>query len=224
MDPTGKDRFSPVLMILRMRKRGKDSSILISAFCFRPPFSGSAFPPTGRPSSTLMDPNKPRPRVMSSLSIPRPRAKTPVTSSIPKPTSTPSTPLKPKPKPAVRPTLTTKPSNSRLAPSPNKSRAPSPQKERKEEPDLPKPTLSLKEVIAQKRAEARKLRPASPTLGELSAPGDDTDLVMRTKSQEEDIDDLGRWSLRETIERARNTGLSIDGLFGLAVNDLKSMP
>ena len=174
------------------------------------------------PSSTLMDPNKPRPRVMSSLSIPRPRAKTPVTSSIPKPTSNPPTPSKPKPKPAVRPTLTTKSSNSRLALSPNKSRASSPQKERKEEIESPKPTLSLKEVIAQKRAEARKLKPTSPSLGASPVIVDDATLVVPNKSREEDVDDLGRWSLRETVERARGTGSSTGVLTRLAVNNLQS--
>ena len=167
-----------------------------------------------------MDPNKPRPRVMSSLSIPRPRAKTPVTSSIPKPTSTPPTPSKLKPKPTVRPTLTPKSSNPRLAPSPSKSRAPSPQKERKEEPGPQKPALSLKEVIAQRRAEARKLKPTSPALGELPALGDGADLAIGNKPQEGDIDDLGRWSLREAVERARGTGWPVDILVRLAVNDL----
>ena len=168
-----------------------------------------------------MDPNKPRPRVMSSLSIPRPRAKTPVTSSIPKPTSTPPTPSKPRPKPGARPTLTPKSSNPRLALSPNKSCAPSPQKERKE-PNPPKPALSLKEVIAQKRAEARKLKTTSPSLGELLVLGDDTEVATRNKPQEEDTDDLGRWSLRETIERARSTGSSTDIPLGLAVNNNQS--
>ncbi|KAF9647802.1 L domain-like protein [Thelephora ganbajun] len=153
-----------------------------------------------------MDPNKPRPRVMSSLSIPRPRSKTPVTSSIPKPTSTPPTPSKPKPKPAVRPTLTPKSSNPRLAASPNKSSAPSPRKEQKEVLDSPKHALNLKEVIAQKRAEARKLKSTSPTLGKPPVLGDDAGPAVRESPQEEGINDLGRWSLRETIERARSTG------------------
>ena len=171
-----------------------------------------------------MDPNKPRPRVMSSLSIPRPRAKTPVTSSIPKPTSTPSTPSKLKPKPPVRPTLTPKSSNSRLALSPNKSRAASPQKEQKEETEPPKGAPSLKEVIAQKRAEARKLKSTSPALGESPVLADDAGLATPNKPQEEDIDDLGRWSLRETVERGRGTGSSTGVLIRLAVNNLQSVP
>lgn len=170
-------------------------------------------------ASSTMDPNKPRPRVMSSLSIPRPRAKTPVTSSIPKPTSNPPTPSKPKPKPAVRPTLTPKSSNPRLAPSPNKSGSLSLQKERNEKLDSPKPAPSLKEVIAQKRAEAQKLKSTSPALGELPVLGDGAGLVVRNKPQEEDLDDIGRWTLRETIERARSTGSLVDGLSRLAVND-----
>ena len=170
-----------------------------------------------------MDPNKPRPRVMSSLSIPRPKAKTPVTSSIPKPTSTPPAPSKPRPKPGARPTLTPKSSNSRLALSPNKSRAPSPQKEQKEESEPSKPVLSLKEVIAQKRAEARKLKPTSPSLGEPLVLGDDSGTVTRNKPQEEDTEDLGRWSLRETIERARSTGSLTNVITRLTVNNHQSM-
>ena len=166
-----------------------------------------------------MDPNKPRPRVISSLSIPRPRAKTPVTSSIPKPTSTPPTPSKQKQKPVVRPTLTPKSSNPRLAPSPSKLNSSSPQKE---ELDSPKPTQSLKDVIAQKRAQARKLKVTSQAQGELPVFEDDATLVVQSKPQEEDLDDLGRWSLRETIERARSTGSSVEGLVRLAVNDLRS--
>lgn len=153
-----------------------------------------------------MDPTKPRPRVMSSLSIPRPRAKTPVTTSIPKPTSNPPTPSKPKPKPTTRPTLTPKSSNPRLALSPKKPAAHSIQKERKEEFESPKPALSLKEVIAQKRAEARKLKSTPPALGDLPVLGDDACSVVQHAPREEDIEDLGRWSLRETIERARTTG------------------
>ena len=194
-----------------------DSESIVS--CFGPPVSANVF----SLARHLMDPNKPRPRVMSSLSIPRPRAKTPVTSSIPKPTSNPPTPSKPKPKLAVRPTLTPKPSNPRLAPSPNKSRVASPQKEQKVETELLKPALSLKEVIAQKRAEARKLKSTSPALGEPAVLADDAGLVMPNKPQEEDIDDLGRWSLRETVERARGTGSSIDVLVRLTVNNLQSV-
>ena len=85
-----------------------------------------------------------------------------------------------------------------------------------------KPTLSLKEVIAQKRAEARKLKSTSQAQGELPVLGDDAGSAVQNKLQEEDLDDLGRWSLRETIERARSTGSSVEGLVKLAVNDLRS--
>lgn len=52
--------------------------------------------------------------------------------------------------------------------------------------------------------------------------GDDASLAVRNKPQEEDLEDLGRWSLRETIERARSTGSSVEELVGLAVNNLRS--
>lgn len=145
-----------------------------------------------------------------------------MTSSIPKPTSTPPTPSKPKPKPAVRPTLTPKSSNPRLVTSPSKPKAP-PQKDRKEELDSPKPTLSLKEVIAQKRAEARKQKPTSQVQDEVHVLEDDASPAAQNELQEETLDDLGRWSLRETIERARSTGSLVEGLVGLAVNDLRSV-
>lgn len=52
--------------------------------------------------------------------------------------------------------------------------------------------------------------------------GDDSGSVMPEETQEEDLDDLGRWSLRETIERARSTGSLVEDPAGLAVNDLRS--
>ena len=81
----------------------------------------------------------------------------------------------------------------------------------------------MKEVIAQKRAEARKLKSTSPALSDSPVLVDDPELVVPNKPQEEDTDDLGRWSLRETVERARGTGSSTDILVGLAVNDLQSV-
>lgn len=51
---------------------------------------------------------------------------------------------------------------------------------------------------------------------------DDASLMVRNNPREEDSEDLGRWSLRETIERARSTGSSAQDLVGLAVNDLGS--
>jgi hypothetical protein len=85
-----------------------------------------------------------------------------------------------------------------------------------------KPALSLKEVIAQRRAEARKLKSTSPALGGLPTLDDDAGSAVLSKSQEEDTDDLGRWSLRETIERARSTGASVELRARLVINDLQS--
>ena len=69
--------------------------------------------------------------------------------------------------------------------------------------------LSLREQIALKRAEAKKVSAKStPTNGSF------TDLGVLEEALPEgnvgvDIVDLGRWSVKETIERARSTGGSV---------------
>jgi hypothetical protein len=65
-------------------------------------------------------------------------------------------------------------------------------------------TLSIKEVIALRRAEAKKAQ----AKGNISGGNDFISLddpAPSTTKQEED-DNLGRWPVRETIERARSTG------------------
>src|ERR1700722_3149192 len=72
---------------------------------------------------------------------------------------------------------------------------------------LPKIQLSIREAIALKRAEAKKSLPKA-------APGgldgfenlEDASPVSVNTKADDDVIDLGRWSVRETIERARNTG------------------
>ena len=78
-------------------------------------------------------------------------------------------------------------------------------------PPLPKtPTLSVREQIALKRAEMQKVtKEKTENGGEgVSSPGDEfvgLEDASPTK-EKEDMVDLGRWSIKETIERARSTG------------------
>ncbi|THG99022.1 hypothetical protein EW026_g3266 [Hermanssonia centrifuga] len=74
-----------------------------------------------------------------------------------------------------------------------------------EEDPAPKtPAISLKEQIALRRAEAKKAAMKSAT----PQPSDFEGLeeAAPTKESSEDAIDLGRWSVKETIERARSTG------------------
>lgn len=76
----------------------------------------------------------------------------------------------------------------------------------KDEPPLPKaPALSVREQIALRRAELQK---ASKQQAQDSATTDDFQGLEDASpiKEKEDIIDLGRWSVKETIERARSTG------------------
>ncbi|KAI6125091.1 hypothetical protein EDD16DRAFT_487996 [Pisolithus croceorrhizus] len=135
-------------------------------------------------------------------------------------------------RPAVKTTLTTSTSRSR-APSPSKplastsSPAPAPRVRTKsipkspsksvrraspeEEIPVPKaPALSIKEAIALKRAEAKKAAAKSITsdanLDTFEGLEDAVPESPLTKKREDDALELGRWSVKETIERARSTG------------------
>ena len=109
-----------------------------------------------------------------------------------------------------KPTSPTPTTPARLRPpggSPVKPRPKSPSKQVEEPPESAKPKLSLKEQIALKRAEAKK---AQSTQGKSA---DDTlvdgpdAIPIKVQNADENLVELGRWSIRETIERARNTGL-----------------
>jgi hypothetical protein len=65
-------------------------------------------------------------------------------------------------------------------------------------------TLSIKEVIALRRAEAKKAQAKENNSTGTDSISLDDPSPSTTKQEEEDI--LGRWPLRETIERARSTG------------------
>ncbi|KAH7884337.1 hypothetical protein F5I97DRAFT_1440989 [Phlebopus sp. FC_14] len=133
-------------------------------------------------------------------------------------------------RPTVKTTLAAPASRSR-APSPSKSAASTPSTPRvrtksvpkspsksirrapvEEEPPVAKPALSIKEAIALKRAEARKAAAKSAFSGgggsfdqfdnlEDAIPGS-----IAPKKEDDANLELGRWSVKETIERARSTG------------------
>lgn len=115
----------------------------------------------------------------------------------------------PSKKPPVSPgssrlTVPGTPSARQASPSPRKR---TPVKKAEDAlPETPKEKLSLKEQIALKRAEAKKAlvsnAPASDGFGV-----DDDPLALKVKPVEEDADSMGRWSVRETIERARSSGI-----------------
>ncbi|OJA08474.1 hypothetical protein AZE42_02852, partial [Rhizopogon vesiculosus] len=82
-----------------------------------------------------------------------------------------------------------------------------------DEPLIPKTPLSIKEVIALKRAEVRKAVSASSSGASFGNPagfGDFENLKdadpIAAKRNDEETPELGRWSVKETIERARSIG------------------
>ena len=64
----------------------------------------------------------------------------------------------------------------------------------------------MKEAIALKRAEAKKAMAAQKTSSEHGGSSSLEDMLP-TSAHAADEDDLGRLSMRETIERARSSGV-----------------
>jgi hypothetical protein len=112
----------------------------------------------------------------------------------------------------LRPLASTK--SAKPPPSPQKSpirRTPAKSKPTEDSiPIEPKtPSLSIREQIALKRAEAKKA--ASTSKGIIGGSSLDEldgleDALPPLEKPQEDIVDLGRWSVKETIERARSSG------------------
>jgi hypothetical protein len=74
-----------------------------------------------------------------------------------------------------------------------------------QEPAATNTSLSIKEAIARRRAEAKKSQEKGNNSGGHDFISlDDPSPTTTSKPQDEDI--LGRWPVRETIERARSTG------------------
>ena len=153
--------------------------------------------------------------------IPQPASHNPPSPKKPSSLSTPTSKTRPKPPPSPTPTpaLRPKPSLKTLKPkSPAVSRR---------TPPLPSPThappskpLSIREQIALKRAQAKDAagRSGSPASGSDFGSLEDADPTTLKKRPEDAMIDLGRWSVKETIERARSSGqcsfLSHAGLSG----------
>ena len=176
-------------------------------------------------SSNLPRLSKPRLPVSSNALNTGPRLAihdqpTAVVNPSPRLTASASTPRVPK-SPVARPrTISTnaKPSQSFSAQvTPERPRTKSvpkpPPRFRTKEPEQATPSrtpaMSMKEAISLKRAEAKKATAAQRTLSEqdVSSGGCIDDTSPNTWVDTVDGDDVGRLSVRETIERARNSGV-----------------
>lgn len=99
------------------------------------------------------------------------------------------------------PTLKTKTSTSRLSPRPKVSSLPP-----EPEPPSPSKALTLKEQIALRRAE--QLKKGSTSKG--ADPREDIVILGGdAASPTADDDFLGRWSIRESVDRAKSSGMSL---------------
>ncbi|KAG6862023.1 hypothetical protein C0995_008211 [Termitomyces sp. Mi166 len=85
--------------------------------------------------------------------------------------------------------------------------------------DTPSSSLNIKEAIALRRAEAKKAQLKAHSNDFISL--EDASPGPVPKKEEEDI--LGRWPIRETIERARSTAL-FEIHLGITPDPLKSVP
>ncbi|KAI0761005.1 hypothetical protein BD413DRAFT_648292 [Trametes elegans] len=175
--------------------------------------------------------------------LPQPSSRTGIKSSIKPPSSSPSptppTPratLSPLAKPRIRTqsaaptptprqqtTLRSRPSLKNLKPQPTRSPTKSPARRTQplppeaDIPKSPKPQLSIREQIALKRAEAKKVAPKVSSSGAFEGLEDTSPDTFHAPPP---VDvDLGRWSIKETIERARSSGA-----INLSSRDLPCLP
>ena len=93
-------------------------------------------------------------------------------------------------------------------PSPQKSPARRPAKLDDDQPiSSARAPVSIREQIALKRAEAKKATGKGISSGALEdLSGLEEALPTNSHGQDDSVVDLGRWSVKETIERARTTG------------------
>ncbi|KAF8635070.1 hypothetical protein AX15_000560 [Amanita polypyramis BW_CC] len=129
----------------------------------------------------------------------RPSVRTPTTPSKSRTFATASTPTRAGGTASVRPRTPAQlksPAKPKTAASSSSRPAPA-------EVEKSAPALSIREAIALKRAEAKKLQTKSAH----TTPGSSGDAPSATSdAPAQDDDSLGRFSLRQAIERARNTG------------------
>lgn len=142
----------------------------------------------------------------SSRNVPRTPGKKPSTTSLRGTASTPARKAPPSPTPGSRPSsvLRTQPSVKSLKSTTPTKRTPKPVESAPA--PVKAPTLSLREQIALKRAEAKKATPIRNSSNGLSSDSGSLEDAIPPVKVTEDIVDLGRWSIKETIERARSTG------------------
>jgi len=142
---------------------------------------------------------------MSTSRVPRTRttSSTPRGRGVPTPAS-PSTPSRPT-RGLVPPTLKTKTSAPKLRPSAATSRAKSPSSPALDGPPSPASSqggMSIKEQIALRRAEALKKAKSGKSNIAL---GDQSPVDIAVTATEDDI--LGRWSIRDIVDRAKSSGM-----------------
>ncbi len=138
--------------------------------------------------------------------IPQPR-----TNSKPTPTAkTPVTPTKSGQRGQTRSTTRAPgtPTTPRLRTQSSTSRSATPSKPMVVEPPPPVPAINIREAIALKRAEAKKVQSKGLSGGETVDQWDGLEEVIPDALKPEEEDLLGRLSIRDTIERARSTGMS----------------
>lgn len=142
-------------------------------------------------------------------------------------TSTPVRKPSPSPTPPGRPQSTLRPQPSiKSLKSPSSSlRTPAKRAAKSPEntPDVPQvPSLSIREQIALRRAEAKKaeekraLAKASPVgsgFSDFSGLEDALPTTLKKNAEDVSVTDLGRWSVKETIERGRSTGELVQCFF-----------
>lgn len=177
---------------MRSGDLGDCTLVTWSSHHFRlPPADMSRIPQS---SSSSRTPNKPH----ASLSpgVPRTRTQSTVT-----PSSRPSTtPLR-----TQRSLKSLKPTSKSPVPPSPVPRRPPPAKE--ETPEPSRPQLSIREQIALKRAAAKKTQTSQAGgEGAFDLGGLEDALPEPAKKNNDDEVDLGRWSVKETIERARSSG------------------
>ncbi|TFK69704.1 L domain-like protein [Pluteus cervinus] len=113
----------------------------------------------------------------------------------------PSTPIKSRGT-SLAPTPRTRTQSTPRAATPSKAATKPTQ--HKDEPMPSLTAVSIKEAIALKRAEAKKAQTRGGSTGVLEVSGLEETQPALASPEGDDI--LGRWSLRETIERGRSTG------------------
>ncbi|TBU44318.1 hypothetical protein BD309DRAFT_958705 [Dichomitus squalens] len=161
------------------------------------------------PQPSLSRPGGVRSRLQSNPSTPvprspvtplaKPRAKTPVAA----------------PSPTLRPQSSLKSLKSR-SPTKSPAKKPHPLPAEEDVPPSPRTQLSIREQIALKRAEAKKIA-KSPVKAEFESL-EDASPHTYNQPVAQDVD-LGRWSIKETIERGRSSGA-----INLSSRDLPCLP